>query len=333
MELLKIANAAYSDFVEKTADAMARAFQRGEIDLSTDAKRRAFSSKLQGMDARQSGNMGAMGVHPFANGAEGDVSLGAMRGKGLGIRKTFVPHDEESVLNTVFFNHAKTRTVQARAEHMAAHPDIYPEIYGHRAGANPMHGSIDMEYVHGNDLINESGIKQHQVMSDLKGKLAEKGFGEQRGLGNPAFYSKKEDLVIGDVHGGNVRYDPVTGKGKIIDPMVYRGNDPAVRHGGLNISGKASAKEAPPLNYGTPGDNPNFGKANYKARKASGVGGLRGEPGTINRLGGLNIPNNKAFKYLTPKNMYRAKMGIGAAALAGLGYSAYQSYKEDKANA
>ena len=200
----------------KIADAMARAYRRGEIDLSDTDKQIAFSDKLKQLEPRKSGYMGMLSHKPFASGAEGEVYYGSMRGKGLGVRKIF---GKDNIME----GSLDSATVRRRAKLMNSIPDAYPEVYryedGTRTKNTPNRGIIDMEHVPIKKLTKaEDTLKAY---TDVYNAHKAKGFEHVGGFG-PGMYDKKKDVFVGDLHTGNVVMNARTGKGVILDPLVYK---------------------------------------------------------------------------------------------------------------
>lgn len=251
MELVKIASIA----MEKCADAMARAYQRGDINFGTYNDALNFNEKVRALPPRSSGNMGMLGKAPFAGGAEGTVTLGVMRGHGLGVRKQFTEPKFRSEKER-YYNKLRTRTVKARFEHMQGMPELYPKMHRYVPGKDPRYGAIDMEYIVGPTLEYSPAHSRRVALEKIDRRMNRYGYEKQHGNLKTTYYNKHRDLVIGDLHGENIKIDVGKMEPKIIDPMVYRGTDPNFpKH--VDIYGVKA--KVPSMDYGMPGDNPNFG--------------------------------------------------------------------------
>lgn len=246
MDLLKIAHAA----MQKHADAMARALQRGDIKLDTEEKKIEFSNKLKQLQARDSGNMGMLGDKPFAGGSEGTATLGAMRGKGLGVRKKFIPPVKGVYTGVTDIHDIRSKTINNRVAHMKSIPSLYPEIYGYATDStNTMYGHIDMEYIPGKDIIREDNVfsrgtdslnEELQSRNHIAREFKRHGYLPKD---DATYINKRLGLVVGDIQGGNIRIDQRTGMPKITDPLVFQTDDPSFvgRTGGKSIPKKVKA--------------------------------------------------------------------------------------------
>lgn len=200
----------------KVADAMARAYARGEIKLNSTDEKIAFSDKLKTLEPRKSGNMGMMSKSPFDYGAEGKVYYGSMRGKSLGVRKVFGE-------GNYFEGQLDTSTVRRRARLMKSMPDVYPEVYRYddkaRTIRHPNRGFIDMEHIPLKKMKTSDDM--FKAYSDVYDVHTAHGFEHISGYGS-GFYNKQKDLLVRDLHPGNVGLNARTGKGVVLDPLVYK---------------------------------------------------------------------------------------------------------------
>jgi hypothetical protein len=338
MDLLKLANAAMSDYTEKTADAMARAFQRGELKLDSTEKQIAFNKKMEKLTPRQSGNMGMLGNKHFASGAEGKVYLGAMRGEGLGVRKTFEPPHPKAPEAGYYFNKLQTRTVKNRVEHMKEFPEIYPKVYGYKPAKNPVHGQIDMEFIPGKELQDHDFATRQKANRAIGNTLRDKGFREQPVFAHPTYYSRDKDIVVGDLHAANVKIDARTGKPKIVDPMVYRGHDPNLP-AGVSLYRKR-LKDLPSLEIGKAQSTPNGGFFEPGKARVGGSGlGAKSRMGnfagnathTGAAKGGLGLSGAMADNLVKSlKSELPVYAGMAAIAAGVYGYDKYKQRKQNK---
>lgn len=252
MELVKIASIA----MEKCADAMARAYQRGDITFGTYNDALNFNEKVRALPPRNSGNMGMLGKAPFAGGSEGTVTLGVMRGHGLGVRKQFIEPEFGSKKEKMYYNKLRTRTVKARFEHMQGMPELYPKMHRYVPGKDPRYGAIDMEYIVGPKLDDTSANNKQVALERIDRRMNHYGYEKQHGNIHTTYYNKHRDLVIGDIHDENIKIDVGKMDTKIIDPMVYRGADANFPK---HVDIYDVKDKVPSMDYGMPGDNPNFG--------------------------------------------------------------------------
>jgi hypothetical protein len=338
MDLLKLANAAMSDYTEKIADAMARAFQRGEIRIDSADKQIAFNEKMEKLPPRQSGNMGMLAKKHFASGAEGKVYLGAMRGEGLGVRKTFEPPIAGSQEAEYYFNKLQTRTVKNRVEHMKEFPEIYPKVYGHKSSKNPRYGHVDMEFIPGKELKHHDFSTRRKANAAIDSAMRAKGFKDQPVYAHPTYYNRDKDVVVGDLHAANVKIDARTGKPKIVDPMVYRGHDPNLPKE-ITLSRK-SIKDVPSLELGKA---PNPSSQSFFDPNNAHVGGAgKGRRVYMSNFAGNASSSGPAKGFgmgmsgVAKDNMARTlrrdlPVYAGMAAIAA-GVYGYEKYKQRKQN-
>ena len=208
--------------MEKTADAMARAYRRGDIDLNSPSKTEAFSEKIKSIDPRNSGNMGMLSNRAFAGGKEGNAYLGALRGQGLGVRKEFIVPDKGSH-NHMSFHNADTRTPENRAVVMNANTDIFPKVYRAVNGVKAGTGFMDLEYIHGIDLDKAPKDVQTNAMNNIHSRLENASYTHITEADN-AWYNKDSGMSIEDIRPRNIRISP-NGQAKVVDPMVFHDSD------------------------------------------------------------------------------------------------------------
>lgn len=200
------------EHLEKKADAMNRAYERGEIDLKSQDKQIAFSEKLRSLEPRQSNNMGILSSSSIGGGMEGSVQFGAMRGKGLGIRKEFLDYKS---LN----NKHRTKTIASRVNVMKSMPEIYPEVYGYKQNkSNPALGHMDMEFIPGTTADRVSKLEAARASRDVINAHIEKGYGQASNM----LFNPTTGIGVMDARGGNIVLDARDGKPKLVDPLVFK---------------------------------------------------------------------------------------------------------------
>ena len=221
--------------IEKTADAMARAYRRGDLKKSLGTPedphsgdvfdRINFDRKIQKLEPRASGHstMLTPGDKTFASGAEGYVDLGAKRGYGLTIKKTFTDSAEHAGFD--FADYA-TRNVGNRFRVMDSNNRIFPDVIrGMQDHIKPSTGWMEMEYVHGIPMSHVADKHKGKLMGDLHDELVSDGW--HKDTQNPrAYFHPKSGYYMMDLHENNILYDANLGKARIVDPMVVHEGEP-----------------------------------------------------------------------------------------------------------